>query len=124
VDYLSLVSADGTSSNNRVQEISHIARQLQKMAKALNVPLFVLSQLSRALMGRNDKRPVLSDLRESGELEQVADVVMMLYRDEEHNPDTLDKGITEVILRKNRQGSKGTVKLLFEAEFTRFRDIA
>jgi replicative DNA helicase len=123
IDYLSLIKPS-TASGNRVQEVSQIARELQEAAKRINAPLFVLSQLSRALTGRNDKRPILSDLRESGELEQVADVVMMLYRDEEHNPDTMDRGITEVIVRKNRQGPKATAKLLFEPQYTRFRNLA
>lgn len=122
VDYLQLM--EGRGSDNRVQEISRITRSLKGMAKELNVPVIALSQLSRAVEQRTNKRPMLSDLRESGSIEQDADLVVMLYRDEYYNPETQDRGITEVILAKNRHGSVGTIPLLFESQFTRFRSTA
>lgn len=119
VDYLQLM--EGRGSDNRVQEISRITRRLKGMAKDLNVPVMALSQLSRGVEQRTNKRPMLSDLRESGSIEQDADMVFMLYRDEYYNPETPDRGITEVIIAKSRHGSVGTVRLLFESQFTRFR---
>lgn len=119
VDYLQLMEGRGT--DNRVQEVSRITRSLKGMAKELDTPVMALSQLSRAVEQRTNKRPMLSDLRESGSIEQDADLVAMLYRDEYYNPETPDRGITEVIIAKSRHGSVGTVRLLFESQFTRFR---
>ena len=122
IDYLQLM--EGSGSDNRVQELSRITRGLKQMARELNVPVIALSQLSRGVEARTNKRPMLSDLRESGSIEQDADIVMMIYRDEYYNPETPDRGITEVIVTKHRNGPVGTVKLLFESQFTRFRNLA
>lgn len=122
IDYLQLM--EGSGSENRVQEISRITRGLKGMARELNVPVIALSQLSRGVEARTNKRPMLSDLRESGSIEQDADIVMMIYRDEYYNPDTPDRGITEIIITKHRNGPVGTAKLLFEPQFTRFRNLA
>lgn len=121
LDYLQLM--DG-GSDNRVQELSKITRSLKALARELNVPVLALSQLSRSVESRTNKRPMMSDLRESGAIEQDADLIMMLYRDEYYNPDTPDRGIAEVILTKHRNGPTGTVKLLFESQFTQFRNLA
>jgi len=122
IDYLQLM--EGSGSDNRVQELSRITRSLKGMARELNVPVMALSQLSRGVESRTNKRPMLSDLRESGSIEQDADLVMMIYRDEYYNPETPDRGITEVIITKHRNGPVGTCKLLFEPQFTRFRNLA
>ena len=122
IDYLQLM--EGSGSENRVQELSRITRGLKGMARELNVPVIALSQLSRGVEARTNKRPMLSDLRESGSIEQDADIVMMIYRDEYYNPETPDRGITEVIITKHRNGPVGTAKLLFEPQFTRFRNLA
>ena len=122
IDYLQLM--EGSGSDNRVQELSRITRGLKGMARELNVPVIALSQLSRGVESRTNKRPMLSDLRESGSIEQDADLVMMIYRDEYYNPDTPDRGITEINISKHRNGPVGTVKLLFEPQFTRFRNLA
>ena len=121
IDYLQLM--EGTS-DNRVQELSKITRGLKAMARELNIPVVALSQLSRGVESRPNKRPMMSDLRESGSIEQDADLVLMLYRDEYYNHDTEDKGITEIIVTKHRNGPVGTVKLLFETQYTRFRNLA
>ena len=121
IDYLQLM--DG-GSDNRVQELSRITRGLKGMAKDLNVPVVVLSQLSRSVEQRTNKRPMLSDLRESGSIEQDADLVMMIYRDDYYNPNTSDGGIAEIILAKHRNGPTGTVKLLFDSQFTQFKNMA
>jgi replicative DNA helicase len=107
-------------SDNRVQELSRITRSLKGLAREVNVPVIALSQLSRAVESRNNKRPMMSDLRESGSIEQDADLVMMLYRDEYYNPDTPDRGVAEVIVTKHRNGPTGAIKLLFQAGQTRF----
>jgi replicative DNA helicase len=120
IDYLQLMEG---SSENRVQEIAKITRALKALARELDVPIVVLSQLSRSVESRSDKRPMMSDLRESGAIEQDADVVVMLYRDEYYNPESVDRGITELIITKQRNGPVGTVKLLFEPQFTRFRNL-
>jgi replicative DNA helicase len=122
IDYLQLM--EGSTPDNREQEISRITRGLKGMARELNVPVIALSQLSRGVEARTNKRPMLSDLRESGSIEQDADLVLMIYRDEYYNPETPDRGITEVIVTKHRNGPVGTVKLLFEPQFTRFRNLA
>lgn len=121
IDYLQLMEG---SSDNRVQELSKITRQLKGLARELNVPLIALSQLSRGVESRTNKRPLLSDLRESGSIEQDSDLVIMLYRDEYYNPDTPDRGIAEIIVTKHRNGPTGVVKLLFDPSFTRFRNLA
>ena len=123
VDYLQLLKA-ATAKDSRVNEVSEITQGLKAVAKELNIPVIALSQLSRQVENREDKRPQLSDLRESGSIEQDADIVMMIYRDEYYNPETPDRGITEVIVTKHRNGPVGTVKLLFEPQFTRFRNLA
>ncbi|WP_320663621.1 replicative DNA helicase [Prochlorococcus sp. MIT 1223] len=122
IDYLQLM--EGSTPDNRVQELSRITRGLKGMARELKVPVVALSQLSRGVESRTNKRPMLSDLRESGSIEQDADLVLMIYRDEYYNPDTTDRGITEVIVTKHRNGPIGTVKLLFEPQYTRFRNLA
>lgn len=122
IDYLQLM--EGNGSDNRVQEISKITRSLKGLARELNVPVIALSQLSRSVEARTNKRPMMSDLRESGSIEQDADVVIMLYRDEYYNPDTPDRGVAEICITKHRNGPTGVVKLLFDPQFTRFRNIA
>jgi replicative DNA helicase len=121
IDYLQLMEGSG---DNRVQALSGITRNLKLMARDLDVPIIALSQLSRGVESRTNKRPMMSDLRDSGSLEQDADVVMMLYREEYYDPETPDRGIAELNVTKNRNGAPGTVKLLFEPEFTRFRNLA
>ena len=122
IDYLQLMSSGGKSNENRVQEVSAISRSLKIMAKELNVPVICLSQLSRAVESRSDKRPVLSDLRESGAIEQDADSVMFLYRDEYYNEKSEDKGVAECIVAKNRHGETGTVKMQWIPQYQIFAD--
>ena len=124
IDYLQLMqgSGYGKNSENRVTVVGEISRALKIMAKELNVPVICLSQLSRAVEGRTDKRPILSDLRESGAIEQDADVVMFLYRDEYYNENTEDKGIAECIVAKNRHGETGAVKLQWIGQYQIFSD--
>ena len=124
IDYLQLMqgSGYGKNSENRVTVVGEISRSLKIMAKELNVPVVCLSQLSRAVEGRTDKRPILSDLRESGAIEQDADSVMFLYRDDYYNPDTEDKNIAECIVSKNRHGETGTVKLQWFGPYQTFTD--
>jgi replicative DNA helicase len=124
VDYLQLMTS-GQSVENRVQEVSQISRQLKVLARDLDVPILALSQLSRAVEQRHDKRPILSDLRESGSIEQDADLVMFVYRDEYYNPDETDQqGLAEVHIAKHRNGPTDTVKLSFLKRYAKFSDLA
>ena len=124
IDYLQLMqgSGYGKNSENRVTVVGEISRSLKIMAKELNIPVICLSQLSRAVESRTDKRPILSDLRESGAIEQDADSVMFLYRDEYYNENTEDKGLAECIVAKNRHGETGTVKLQWFGPYQTFSD--
>ncbi|BAZ50287.1 replicative DNA helicase DnaB [Nostoc sp. NIES-4103] len=124
VDYLQLMAEGADSRANMTERVGEISRGLKKLAKDLNVPVLALSQLSREVEHRNDKRPILSDLRSSGAVEQDSDVVIMLYREEMHNSDTPDRGIAELIIRKQRNGPTGTVKLLFDHQFTKFKNLS
>ncbi len=121
IDYLQLM---GGIEDNRSQELSKITMALKTLARELDVPVIALSQLSRGVESRTNKRPMMSDLRESGAIEQDADLILMLYRDEYYNPETPDRGIAEIIITKHRNGPTGTVKLLFENQFTQFRNLA
>ena len=123
IDYLQLVQGSGKKGSSREQEISEISRSLKILAKEINVPVIALSQLSRAPEQRPDHRPMLSDLRESGAIEQDADIVMFLYRDDYYNEDSEKKNIAEVILAKHRSGSTGTVELLWLGNYTKFANI-
>jgi len=122
VDYLQLMSADGRVEN-RQNEVSEISRNLKSIAKELNVPIVALAQLSRAGAQRSDKRPILSDLRDSGAIEQDADVIMFLHREEYYDPNTEDKNVAEVIVAKQRNGPLGTVKLAWLGQYTRFASL-
>lgn len=123
IDYLQLMSGSGRSSDSRQQEISDISRSLKGIARELNVPVLALSQLSRAVEQRPDHRPMLSDLRESGAIEQDADVVMFIYRDDYYNHDTDKKGVSEIIVAKQRNGPIGTVELAWLPEYTKFANL-
>ncbi|MFQ3566010.1 MAG: replicative DNA helicase [Aggregatilineales bacterium] len=122
VDYMQLMNAGGGYENNRVQEISYISRSLKELARELNVPVFSAAQLSRAVESRHDKRPVLSDLRESGSIEQDADIVTFLYRDVVYNEATEFPNKADIIVAKHRNGPTGTISLHFERSLTKFSD--
>ncbi|OFU49903.1 replicative DNA helicase [Aerococcus sp. HMSC10H05] len=134
IDYLQLIEGSGKRNENRQQEVSEISRQLKKIAKELHVPVIALSQLSRGVEQRQDKRPVLSDIRESGSIEQDADIVAFLYRDDYYErgdgedddggEPKLEDNIVEVIIEKNRSGARGTVKLIFTKEFNKFSSVS
>jgi replicative DNA helicase len=124
VDYLQLMVGQRARAENRQQEIAEISRGLKVLARDLNIPVVAIAQLSRAVEQRHDKRPLLSDLRDSGSIEQDADMVMFLYRDEYYNPDSDDKGIAEVIVGKHRNGPTGKVQLAWLEQYTKFASLA
>lgn len=124
IDYLQLMIGQGSRSENRQQEIAEISRGLKVLARDLDVPVLAIAQLSRAVEQRHDKRPLLSDLRDSGAIEQDADMVMFLYRDEYYNPESDDKGIAEVIVGKHRNGPTGKVQLAWMEQYTKFASLA
>lgn len=123
IDYLQLMTGSTTNMNNRVQEISEISRSLKALARELSIPIIALSQLSRAVENRPSKIPQLSDLRESGAIEQDADIVIMMYRDDYYDEDSDRKGITDIYIRKNRNGPTGKIELFFKKEQMKFKDI-
>ena len=120
LDYLQLMEGSG---DNRVQELSKITRSLKGLAREINAPVIALSQLSRGVEQRTNKRPMMSDLRESGSIEQDADLILMLYRDSYYNPDSPDRDLAEIIIAKHRNGPTGIVKLIFNSEYTLFRNL-
>lgn len=123
IDYLQLMQVPG-NRENRATEISEISRNLKALAKELNVPVVALSQLNRSLEQRTDKRPLMADLRESGAIEQDADVIMFIYRDEYYHPESQEKGLAEIIIGKQRNGPTGVVKLAFLGKYTKFENLA
>lgn len=123
IDYLQLIKSTATKNMNREQEVALISRELKILAKELDCPIMLLAQLNRGLEGRPDKRPHVADIRESGAIENDADLILFLYRDEVYNKESIDAGIAEIIIGKNRHGPMGTVKLKFDSQFMAFRDI-
>lgn len=124
IDYLQLMRVPGFKVDNRTAEISEISRSLKELARELDVPVVALSQLNRSLEQRSDRRPMMSDLRESGAIEQDADLIVFIYRDEVYNPETADKGIAEILIAKHRNGPIGRIKLAFLSQHTRFENLA
>ena len=124
IDYIQLISGSGKSNNSRNEEVSEISRNLKRLAKELDIPIIALSQLSRAVESRNDKTPMLSDLRESGSLEQDADIVMFLYRDEYYHENSTKKNICDVIIAKHRNGSVGRAETFFKSSTTQFTAVS
>jgi replicative DNA helicase len=123
IDYLQLMGGD-TRNDNRVQEVSYISRNLKILARELDVPVLAAAQLSRAVEQRSDKRPVLSDLRESGSLEQDADIVMFIYRPDQYEKDNVKQNVAEIIIAKHRNGPVGSVELVFRNELAKFENAA
>jgi replicative DNA helicase len=123
VDYLQLMGGD-QRNENRVQEVSYISRNLKILARELNVPVLTAAQLSRAVEQRTDKRPVLSDLRESGSLEQDSDIVMFIYRPDQYEKDTVKQNVAEIIVAKHRNGPVGSVELIFRSSLAKFENAA
>jgi replicative DNA helicase len=121
LDYIQLMSGD-TRTENRVQEVSYITRSLKVLARELNVPVLAAAQLSRAVEQRTDKRPVLSDLRESGSIEQDADIVMFIYRPDQYEKDTVKQNVAEIIVSKHRNGPTGSIELVFLEHLAKFVD--
>src|SRR3989337_84626 len=124
IDYMQLMSGTSSrNSDNRVQEVSEISRNLKALARELNVPVLAISQLSRAVEHRPDKKPMLADLRESGSIEQDADVVMFIYRDDYYDPDSDRKNIAEILIRKHRNGPTGDIELYWKPEYMKFATV-